>query len=179
MKIGIVGASSITMDFASRAAQSGHEVLISHSNNNTLRECVHRMGAKVKLVSKEQALKAGIIILFVPREELKNFLNDLPDMTDKILIHTNNPVFSMECLSNVIKSSSEIIADLLPDAHVIKLLNIVEPNILLCNKHKNSGNEIFFTGSCPDAKRKVKAFFKTLNLSGIDFEDAAQLNKVS
>lgn len=178
MKIGIVGASSITMDFAGKAAQSGHEVLISHSNNNTLKECVQRMGTKVKLVSKEKALKAGIIILFVPREELKTFLNDLPDMTDKILIHTNNPVFSMECLSNVIKSSSEIIADLLPGAHVIKLLNIVEPNILLCNKEKNSGNEIYFTGNCTEAKRKVKAFFKTLNLSGIDFEDAYPLNKV-
>jgi predicted dinucleotide-binding enzyme len=178
MKIGIVGVSSITMDFANRAAQSGHDVLINHNrDNNIIRECVQKMGSKVKLVNKEQAVKAGIIILFVPREDLKSFLCDLPDMSEKIIIHTNNPIFSTECFSSTVKTSSEIIASLLPAAHVVKILNIVEPNILLHKNQNHTGNEIFYTGTDTQAKRKVKSFFKTLDLAGIDFDD--QLDKMN
>ncbi|WP_163407237.1 NAD(P)-binding domain-containing protein [Flavobacterium ajazii] len=172
MRIGIIGICSLTIDFAYRAAKSGHQVLISHSRENShLKDLIQKMGPKIKLVAKNEAAKAGILILFIPREDLQLFLTDLPDMTEKILIHASNPIFSLECLepNSKVKSSSEIIASLLPEAHVIKILNIANQDML--SFLKQNENEIFFTGTNSQAKNKVKTFFKTLELTGVDFEE--------
>ena len=174
MKIGVIGVCNITLDFAERAAKSGHEVLISHNRcNESLKPIVERLGKKVKLVTKDKAAKAKMIILFITREELKTFFDDLPDMTEKILLHTNHPLFNMESLepNGEQKSSSEIIASLLPDAHVIKVFNILKPEEVLPRLKNQNGNEIFFTGTDPKAKSKVKSFLKTINFLGFDLEE--------
>jgi predicted dinucleotide-binding enzyme len=174
MKIGIIGVCNITLDFADRAAKSGHEVLISHNRcNKSLKPVIERMGNKVKLVTKEKAVKANMIILFIPRQDLKAFFDDLPDMTEKILLHTNNPIFSLEYLefAKHTKSSSDIIASLLPAAHVVKIFNVLQPGIILSESQNQTGNEIFYTGSSIKAKNRVKSFLKTINFSGCDLED--------
>lgn len=173
MKIGIIGVCNITLDFADRAAKSGHQVLISHNRcNQSLKPIIERMGNKVKLVTKEKAVKANMILLFIPRQDLKAFFDDLPDMSEKILLHTNNPLFSLEYLqSKDTKSSSEIIASLLPAAHVVKIFNILQPGIILSESQNQTGNEIFYTGTNTKAKNKVKSFLKTINFSGCDLED--------
>ncbi|MEL1252247.1 NAD(P)-binding domain-containing protein [Flavobacterium sp. DGU38] len=174
MRIGIIGICSLTIDFAFRAAKFGHQVLISHSRENShLKDLIQKMGPKIKLVERNEAAKAEILILFIPREDLQLFLNDLPDMTGKILIHASNPVFSLECLgpNSKVKSSSEIIASLLPEAHVIKILNIANQDMLSFLKQKENKNEVYFTGTNSQAKNKAKAFLKTLELTGVDFEE--------
>lgn len=177
MKIGVIGVCNITLDFAERAASSGHEVLISHNRcNKSLKPIVERMGKKVKLVSKDKAAKAKMIILFITREDLKTFFDDLPDMSEKILLHTNHPLFNMEppASNGDQKSSTEIIASLLPDAHVIKIYNAVNPAAILPICKNPNGNELFFTGANMRAKNKLKTFLKTINFSGCDLEEYQQ-----
>jgi predicted dinucleotide-binding enzyme len=176
MKIGIIGVCNMTLDIANRAAQSGHEVLISHTRCiESLRPIVDKMGDKVKLVTKDKAAKAKIIVLFIPREELNGFFDGLPDMSQKILLHTNNPFFNTESLSppivEQVKSSSEIIASLLPDAHVIKIFHVLQPELILPKCQSQNGNEVFYMGTNQQAKNKVKSFLKTLNLSACDLEE--------
>jgi len=172
MKIGVIGLCSFTMNFVDRAAQAGHEVLLSNTRENRqYKDLALAMGENVKLVSRNEAVSAAILILFIPREDVALFLTDLPDMDEKILIHASNPIFSLECLKPNSKSSSEIIASLLPEAHVIKVLNIVNPSVLSLLNQRPKGNEIFYTGTDKEVKNKVKTFFKSLNLAGVDFED--------
>ncbi|MEN2413627.1 NAD(P)-binding domain-containing protein [Flavobacterium mesophilum] len=174
MKIGFIGVCRTTMDLAARAAKSGHQVLISHTRSNShMRDLVQMMDGKVKLVSRREAAKAKMLVLFIPREDIQLFLSDLPDMTEKILVHANNPIYSLECLepSLNMKSSGEIIASLLPEAHVVKIHNIVDSDIPAPTHKKHESNELFYTGSNKLAKNKVKHFLKTLNFSGIDFEE--------
>lgn len=177
MKIGVIGVCNITLDFAERAANSGHEVLISHHRcTKSLKPIVERMGEKVKLVTKDKAAKAKMIFLFITREDLKTFFDDLPDMREKILLHTNHPLFNMESLEPYgnQKSSSEIIASLLPDAHVIKIFNSVNPSGIVPICKNQNGNELFFTGANAQAKNKVKTFLKTIDFSGCDLEEYQQ-----
>ncbi len=172
MKIGVIGLSSFTVDFVSRAIEAGHQVLLSSTRENgQYVDLTQAMGNRVKLVSRNEAAKASILILFIPREDVGLFLADLPDMNEKILIHASNPIFSLECLHPNSKSSCEIIASLLPEAHIIKILNIVNPSVLSVLNKQHIGNEIFYTGTDKHAKNKVKTFFKSLNLVGVDFED--------
>lgn len=174
MKIGFIGVCRSTMELAARAAKSGHQVLISHTRNNShVRDLVQMMDGEVKLVSRHEAAKAKMVILFIPREDIQTFLSDLPDMTEKILVHANNPIYSLECLSPSLnlRSSGEIIASLLPEAHMVKIHNIVDSDTPDATKKKQNKNELFYTGANRKAKNKVKSFLKTLNFSGIDFEE--------
>lgn len=160
------------MDFVNRAVKAGHQVLLSSTRENRqFKDLAQKMGENVKLVSKTEAAEANILLLFIPREDVELFLSDLPNMNEKILIHASNPIFSLECLRPNSKASCEIIASLLPQAHVIKVLNIVNPSVLSLLDQKHNGNEIFYTGKDQRAKDKVEMFFKSLNLSGVDFED--------
>lgn len=175
MRIGIIGVCNMTLNIAERAAKSGHEVLISHNRClESFRPIVEKMEGKIKLVTKDKAAAAKMIVLFIPREELKGFFDGLPDMSEKILLHTNNPFFSIESLSypvTEVKSSSEIITSLLPSAHVIKIFHVLEPGIVLSKCKSQNGNEIFYMGTNQQAKNKVKSFLKTINLSGCDLDD--------
>ncbi|WP_281632329.1 NAD(P)-binding domain-containing protein [Flavobacterium luteolum] len=176
MKIGVIGLCSFTMDFVNKAVDAGHQVLLSSTRENRqFQDLEKKMGKNVKLVSKYEAAKANILILFIPREDVALFLADLPEMEEKVLIYASNPIFSLECLKPNVKSSGEIIASLLPESHVIKVLNIVNPEVLTMVNQEQNGNEIFYTGLNKQAKNKVKTFFKSLNLAGIDFEELYQL----
>ncbi|KAF2330626.1 NAD(P)-binding domain-containing protein [Flavobacterium daemonense] len=177
MTIGIIGVCSATLNFATRAIEYGHEVLISHyRNNESMRATVQEMGCNVKFVSKEKAAKAKIIILFVPFEEIDSFMSDLPDMTGKILIHTNNSIFSMECLQFELRTklSSEIIARLLPKAYSLKILTILNPNLI--SPVTINANEIFYLTTNQKIKKKVDEFLETLNFSPYDFEEICRIN---
>lgn len=176
MRIGVIGLCSFTMDFVNRAVEAGHQVLLSSTRENRqFQDLAMKMGKNVKLVNKDEAAKASILILFIPREDVGLFLADLPDMNEKVIIYESNPIFSLECLRPNSKSSSEIIASLLPEAHAIKVLNIVNPEVLSMINQRQDGNEIFYTGLNKQAKNKVKIFFKSLNLAGVDFEELYQL----
>ncbi|WP_294959834.1 NAD(P)-binding domain-containing protein [uncultured Flavobacterium sp.] len=172
MRIGVIGLCSFTMDFVNRSVKAGHQVLLSSTRENRqFKDLAQKMGENVKLVSRNEAVAADILLLFIPREDVELFLTDLPNMNEKILIHASNPIFSLECLRPNSKASCEIIASLLPEAHIIKVLNIVNPSVLSLLNQRHTGNEIFFAGKDKHAKDKAKTFFKSLNLAGVDFED--------
>ncbi|WP_161568447.1 NAD(P)-binding domain-containing protein [Flavobacterium cupreum] len=161
MKVGIIGVCSITLDYADKAARSGHEVLISHIRNNScFKEVVQRIGSNAKLVSVNEAAKSDIIILFIPREDIDALMHDLPDMTGKIVLHTNNLILNLDVPAEKtgIKSSSETIASLLPTAHVVKIFNVLE-----LHKQNQNKYEIFDTAADQEIKDRVIGFLESLN----------------
>ncbi|MFH6991834.1 NAD(P)-binding domain-containing protein [Flavobacterium sp. FlaQc-48] len=177
MTIGIIGACGFTLDLAARAVESGHKILVSQPrNNSTLIPVVQKMGSNAKLVSKEKAAKARIIIMFISREDIEFFLSGLPDMTGKILIHVNIPVFSMQCLRFNLRPnlSSEIIARFLTTAHSVKILSVLDPQLLL--QKKIAAEEIFYVTTNQGIKKKLETFLKTLDFSAYDFEEICKGN---
>lgn len=172
MQIGIIGIGSVTLNFAQRAAKSGHQVLISSTRDNgPLREIVSQMGSNAKLVSTTQAATADIIILFSPWEELEILLKNLPNMAGKIIMHTNYPIFNLNSFisEQKLNLSCEIIASILPTAEIVKIYNILG-SLEDCSSYRQpkERTEIFFSGKNKIAKNNVKAFLESLNYSGID-----------
>lgn len=171
MKIGIIGAGAIGLAFAQKAAQSGHEILISNSRGaHTLKDVVAKIGYNVKAVDKQEAAQADMIMLSIPWQNLEASLQDLPDMTGKIILDTNNPIinpgFILPDLGG--KTSSEVVASLLPTSHVVKVFNTLQPAVISSNIKQQGKTVIFYSGDNLNAKNRVKVLLDTLNFSGID-----------
>jgi predicted dinucleotide-binding enzyme len=171
MKIGIIGAGAIGLAFAQRAAQSGHEVFISNSRGaDSLKDTAQRIGNNVKAVSKQEAAEADIILLSIPWQKLEDSVQDLPDMTGKIILDANNPIinpgFILPDLGG--KTSSEIVASLLPNAHIVKAFNTLQPAVIGPNNKNSARTVIFYSGDNSKAKNSVKVLLETLNFSGVD-----------
>ncbi|MDR7370187.1 NAD(P)-binding domain-containing protein [Flavobacterium aquidurense] len=181
MKTGIIGVNNFTLDLASRAVNSGYEVLISHArDNNILKQTVQKMGEKVQLATKQEAASADIILLFIPRENLEAWLNDLPDMTDKIILHINNSIFNIQTFlpDFETKSATEIITDHLPNTHVVKIFNSLEPMLILPERKNQDRNEIFYEGINEDVKNEVKVFLEALQFSAVDLTGQCMLSNL-
>lgn len=171
MKIGIIGIGTITVDFACRAAQSGYEVLISPTrNNSTAKEMVTRIAHNAKLVSVYQAAKAEIVIMFVAWEDLESALQNLPSMDGKIILHTNNPIFTDESFLPASAKSFQAISGLFPTAHIIKVFNALSPTISYPGQMPNR-KEIYFSGTDQQAVNKTKDFLESLGFIGVDIAE--------
>lgn len=182
MKIGIIGIGNITLDFANRASIVGYEVLISQlRNNGSFNEVVKRIGENVKLVSIEEAAKAEIIIVFVARQDIETLVQLLPDMTEKMILHTNNKIFNLEPieLNASKKSSSEIIASLLPTAHIVTLYNVLQPLIIMPRRQDQNSNDIFFTANNQYIKEYVNYFLESLDFLACDLADLYQFKTLN
>lgn len=176
MKIGIIGVGMINMDYAHRAAKLGYEVLISHTREiNSLKEVVKIMGTNVKLVDIYEAAIAEIILFSVDWEELESSISRLPNMSKKIILQTNNPIFNFESSSSSLpfiigKSPSEKIASLLPDARVVRIFNKIQP-VMENKKRSYCKTEIFYMAKDKKVENKVISF-----LSALDFSTSALTN---
>ena len=65
MKIGVIGLCSFTMNFVNKAVEAGHQVLLSSTRENRqFQDLARKMGENVKLVSRYEATKASICLLY-------------------------------------------------------------------------------------------------------------------
>lgn len=166
-KIGIIGVGIVTMDFAQRAAFCGYKVLLSHTKTQSiLKEKTNRISDNIKIVSINEAAAAPIIIMFLPFEELEFSIMQLPDMSDKIILHTNNPIFDIETSLPSIeaKSSSQLVSSLLPAAHIVRVFN---PLIV---KGIKENKKIYYRADNYKVEKEVKYFLETLQFSAVNLE---------
>lgn len=178
MTIGIIGIGNITLELATRSALSGYEVLLSNPRGiNVVKELTQHIGSHVKLVSINEAAGAELIILFLNRDDLENALKAMPDMKGKIILHTNNPIFNLNEVLDITsgQSSSDIIASLLPDSHIVKLFNPLHC-LTGPNSQNNDRTKIFFTTKNHKVKNNVKTYLDTLNFTGIELLELKKLN---
>ena len=97
MNIGIIGAGGIGQAFATHAAKSGFEVLVSNSRDpESLAEFVRDLGPKARAVSRYEAARADVVFLAARWQQLEAALADLPPWNSRILIDATNPVLDTD-----------------------------------------------------------------------------------
>jgi len=171
MKIGIIGIGSLTMEIAFRSARAGFKVIIyNHRGNSLVRDVAEKMGSNVTLGSLEQACDMDIIVLHIPKDDLEKVIDNMPDMSGKLILHTSGLIFDPHSLlSGIINALTyQITASLLPKAHVVKLFHPVslQPK---STEHQNATKEqIFFIADHSKSGNSVKAFLKQLHFSPFD-----------
>lgn len=123
MKIGFIGAGMIGKAVSTQLAKAGHDVLVSNSRSpESLKETFAPLGISVGTV--QEAASRDVVFIAVAWRDIPAALDGI-DLSGKIVVDTNNPIImpGFTRADTGGKTSSEVIADLAPGAHVVKAFN--------------------------------------------------------
>ena len=169
--IGIIGAGQIGSAFARALARHGIPAVIANSRGPaSLHALTAELGPSIRAVSPEEAAKADIVLVAVNWSKLSDALGGL-DLRGRIVIDANNPIepptFQPADLKG--RTSSEVFADLVPGARVVKAFNHLPAQVLSNDPHAEGGQRVlFFAGDDAQAKREVASLIESLGFFGID-----------
>ena len=133
MTIGIIGSGAIGTAFARTLARAGIEATISNSRGpDSLKELVRELGPAIKAGTREEAARADIVFVAVNWTKLPAALAGLPEWGGRIVIDANNPIEAPLFKPVDLKGrvSSEVVADLVPGARVVKAFNHLRAEVL-------------------------------------------------
>ncbi|WP_460908145.1 NADPH-dependent F420 reductase [Spirosoma areae] len=181
MKIGIIGAGGIGQAFAKHVAKAGYDVLISNSRGPaSLTAVAEQLGGQTKAVTIEEAAQADVVFLSVTWNKLEEVINALPSFAGRIVIDPINPFlpgFDIAELHG--KTSSEVVAGLLPGARLVKAFNTLPTALLSADPHEAGGNRVvFYSGDDADAKKVVGELITKAGFAGIDLGDLVNGGKM-
>lgn len=172
MSIGIIGSGNIGSAFARALARAGVPAVISNSRGpESLKELAGELAPYITAGTREEAASADIVLVAVNWSKLPKALAGLPDWDGRIVIDANNPIeaplFRPAELNG--RLSSEIFADLVPGARVVKAFNHLQPHLVSGNPNAEGGRRVlFFSGDDDAAKAEVARLIDRLGFFGID-----------
>jgi predicted dinucleotide-binding enzyme len=170
--IGIIGAGQIGRAIATALARVNIRATISNSRGpESLKETVAAFGPGITAGTREDAAAKDIVFVAVNWSKLSTALAGLPHFGGRIVIDANNPIeaplFKPVPLGG--RSSSEVFADLVPGARIVKAFNHLQPHLVAGDPSGNGGKRVlFYSGDDSDAKAQTGALIDRLGFLGID-----------
>jgi 8-hydroxy-5-deazaflavin:NADPH oxidoreductase len=175
MRIGIVGGGNIGATAARLFAAAGHEVAVANSRGpETLAGLVGELGDRARAETVEGAAEfAEVVLVAIPFVSY----TDLPaaQLTGKIVIDAGNYYPSRDghyaALDADETTSSELLAEQLPDARVVKAFNTLYWEHLRDNGAQAAGAErraLFVAGDDQEAKDRVGALIEDIGYAPVD-----------
>jgi predicted dinucleotide-binding enzyme len=151
---------------AQTARRAGRDVVIANSRGpESLTSVVSALGEGVSAGAVDEAAAAGIVVIAVPWDRVREALAGL-EWNGQIVIDATND-WKADDLQG--RTSSELVADLVPGAHVVKAANTLTAEVLGSDPHEAGGRRvIFISGDNADAKAEVAALFENAGFSAID-----------
>jgi 8-hydroxy-5-deazaflavin:NADPH oxidoreductase len=174
MRFGMIGAGTLSQAIAGHALKAGHEVIFSNSRGpDTLIELVARLGLGASAGTVAQAGEADFVVLAVHWTRVRDALAALPARPGRILIDATNQWASLEpptWVADVLDvGGSELVASLLPDAHVIKAFDNLYGTYVAADPVTPAGRRILFhAGDDADAKRRFRAVVEEFGFAAVD-----------
>ncbi|MBB3590579.1 hypothetical protein FHX08_000923 [Rhizobium sp. BK529] len=172
MSIGIIGAGNIGAAFARALARNGIAATIANSRGpETLGELSAELAPHLTAATITEAASADIVLVAVPWSKLPAALSGLPHWAGRIVIDANNPIeaplFKPAELGG--RLSSEIVADLVPGARLVKAFNHLFANLVSGDPKAEGGNRVlFYSGDDIEAKSQVADIITRLGFAGVD-----------
>jgi 8-hydroxy-5-deazaflavin:NADPH oxidoreductase len=166
MDVGIIGAGRLGQGMARTALRAGRQVVIANSRGpDSLTSVVSDLGDGASAGTVDQAAAAGIVVIAVPWARVPEAVQAL-DLSGQIVIDATN-YFDPSDLDG--RTSSEVVADLVGGARVVKAANTLGAEVLGSDPHEAGGLRVLFvSGDDVDAKSKVIALFEDAGFSTID-----------
>jgi 8-hydroxy-5-deazaflavin:NADPH oxidoreductase len=166
--IGIIGAGNIGQALARTALRAGREVVIANSRGpESLAPVVAALGAGVSASTVPEAAAAGIVAIAVRWTSVPAAVTGLQWDGQAVIDATN--AFNADLGG---RTSSEIVAGLVPGARLVKAANTLEANVLGADPHEAGGRRvIFLSGDDAPAKATVVELFAAAGFFPIDLGD--------
>jgi 8-hydroxy-5-deazaflavin:NADPH oxidoreductase len=167
--IGIIGAGRIGQAMARIALRAGRSVAIANSRGpESLTSVVSALGDGVSAATVREAAAAGIVVIAVPWPRVGEALEGL-EWHDQVVIDATND-FEPGDLDG--RTSSEVVAELVRGARVVKAANTLGAAVLTSDPHEAGGRRvIFLSGDDAGAKSEVIALFEHAGFATIDLGD--------
>lgn len=172
MGIGIIGAGNIGSAFARALANAGIRAIIANRRGpESLQALVAELGPAISAGTREQAAAADLVFVAVNWSKLPAALTGLPAWNGRIVIDANNPIeaplFQPADLHG--RVSSQVFADLVPGARVVKAFNHLPPPLLAADPRAEGGQRVlFYAGDDAQAKSEVADLIERLGFFGVD-----------
>jgi 8-hydroxy-5-deazaflavin:NADPH oxidoreductase len=164
--VGIIGAGRIGQAMVQTARRAGRQVVIANSRGpQSLSSVVDALGDGVSAGTAGDASAADIVVLAVPWPRVSEAVEGL-SWDGRIVIDPTND-FDPSDLDG--RTSSEVVADLVAPARVVKAANTLGAGILGSDPHEAGGERvIFLSGDDGDAKSEVAALFEEAGFFVVD-----------
>jgi len=170
-QVGIIGAGRLGQAMARTALRAGRPVVIANSRGpESLASVVATLGKGVSPGTVDQAAAEAIVVIAVPWDRVPDAVRG-PEWKGKVVIDATND-WAADDLNG--RTSSGLVADLVPGARVVKAGNTLGADVLGSDPQEAGGRRvIFFSGDDADAKSTVASLFEDAGFATIDLGDLA------
>ena len=166
MDVGIIGAGRLGQAMARTALRADRQVVLSNSRGPaSLASLVSTLGEGASAGTVDEAARAGTVVIAVPWPRVPEAVQGL-HWDGRIVIDATND-FDPDDLDG--RTSSKVLADLVPGARVVKAANTLGAAVLGSDPHEAGGRRvIFLSGDDAEAKSEVSALFDDAGFVAID-----------
>jgi predicted dinucleotide-binding enzyme len=164
--VGIIGAGRLGQAMARTALRAGRQVVLANSRGpESLASVVSTLGEGASAGTVHVAAGADIVVIAVPWPRVGEAVAGRR-WDGRIVIDTTND-FNPSDLNG--RTSSEVVADLVPGARVVKAANTLGAAVLGSDPHEGGGRRvIFLSGDDAEAKSQVTALLEDSGFVAID-----------
>jgi predicted dinucleotide-binding enzyme len=164
--VGIIGAGRIGKAMAQIASRAGRSVVIAtRKGPQSLAPVVRELGDRVSAGTVPMSAAADIVVLAVMWPDVPRAVEGL-EWEGRIVIDPTND-FDPGDLNG--RTSSEVVADLVAPARVVKTANILGAQLLASDPHDAGGRRVMFlSGDDADAKSAVRALLDEAGFFVVD-----------
>lgn len=186
--IGIIGAGALGSNFARVLAKSGISATIANSRGPaSLAALVDELGPSITAGTLQEAASADIVLVAVRWVDAEKVLGGLPAWNGRIVIDGTNPVefidpaspdandpnnplaaYGIKAADLGQQHSSQIIAQLVPGARLVKAFNHLDVNVLPEPEVAGGKRVLFYSGDDVAAKNTVRGLIEASGFSAID-----------
>jgi predicted dinucleotide-binding enzyme len=169
--VGIIGAGRLGQAMARTALRAGRRVVVANSRGpESLASVVSALGDGVSAGTVDEAASADIVVVAVPWDRVPEAVQGL-NWNGQVVIDATND-WGADDLHG--RTSSELVADLVAGARLVKAANTLGADVLGSDPHEAGGDRvIFLSGDDADAKAQVVALFQDAGFAAIDLGDLA------
>jgi predicted dinucleotide-binding enzyme len=184
MKVGFLGAGTVTGTFGRHLIAAGHTVVVSNSRGpKTLAKFIADLGPGSVAGTREQAAECDVVVLAVHWVNVREALNGL-DWRGRILIDATNAHMDPKpdiSLAGVTRSraalkgrtSSEIVAEMAVGARLVKSISSMPMRWIQDFSPNKPHTVIFTSGDNTEAKQLVIELINSTGLVAIDLGSLA------
>jgi predicted dinucleotide-binding enzyme len=174
--IGIIGAGRLGQALARTARRADRPVVIANSRGpESLTSVVDALGPGITAGTTHDAARCSIVAIAVPWAAVHEALAELSWLGEIVIDATNAVLIpSLEPLPLDGLTSSEIVAQLVPGARVVKAANTFAADVLGADPREAGGRRVMFvSGDDAEAKRAVGELFGAAGFFPIYIGDLA------